>query len=621
MNHAIRYATLVVGIFGMHALAEPARDSLGDPLPGGAVQRLGTTRMRFAGGVSDYTYLEDDRAAVQLGKTLEIWDLAKGKRMSSVDIGERSAASMKLRPDGKALLFAFGPGQVVEWDLAARKTARTWQTGRKLNGATYGPDGKRMLVWRRLPPMLALWDLSTGKKLCEMTSEMSYVQVALIGKDGKTAWAGGGHAHILEQFDLATGKLVAKLWKDYCVYDMTLSADGTRLLVGSRHNGSEWNVATRKMLGRFRGHHGHAVPSVAYCGDPDQILTGSRDGSIRRWNRHKPEKYLARWWPHQGHVRAMQVSPDGKWVLSSDRKLLIETSVETGEPRINWQRHRGIVEAVVFLPDGLRAVSGSRDGTLRVWDVTTGKTLRVIEGAKLGAYCLAASADGKRVIAGCKDGVVREFSLADGKIIRELSGHRGWVRGVTYLAGEAGLLAGSADDGTVRVWSKDASKPIAVLEGHQGSVMSVASLPHGKGLLSAGRDGTVRLWDVASGKCTRVMEGHLGWVESVIALGEHRAASAGRDGVIRVWNLETGSIAGKLDAGTWLTSLAAAPDGKTLYAGDESRNVQVWDTSGGKRLRTLSGHQGVVTDVALSPDGSRLVSASADTTLLVWQTR
>ncbi len=621
MREACRSSLLVAGLLAGLTVAQEAQDRLGDPLPKGAVQRLGTTRMRFSRGVSDFTYLVDDRAAVLLGKMLEIWDLARGERREVLTIGESSPRSMDLRPDGKALLFAFASGNLLEWDVAAQRPTRRCNAGMELNGAAYGPHGKRTIVWRRLPPKLALWDLAKGEKLREMSSEMSYVQVALFGKSDQTVWAGGGHAHILETFDLTTGKLVAKLWKDYCVYDMTLSSDRKRLLVGSRHHGSEWDVTTHQMLGRFTGHHGHAVPSVAYCRDADRILTGSRDGSIRRWNRHKPDKYLARWWPHQGHVRRMQVSPDGKWVLSTDRRLLIETSVETGEPRIDWQRHRGGVEAVVFLPDGKRAVSGSRDETLRVWDVPTGKTLRVIEGASLGAYCLAASSDGLRVCAGCKDGVVREFDLADGKVLGKWKGHRGWVRGVTYLAGGQDRIASGADDGSIRIWTRDAAKPVAVLEGHQGGVLSVAALADGKRLLSAGRDGTVRVWDVTSGTCANVMEGHLGWVESVIGLGDGRAASAGRDGVVRIWDLKTGSLQNKLDAGTWLTSLAGSPDGRTLYAADERGDIQAWDVAAAKRVRKLSGHEGVVTDLALSSDGSRLVSASADTTLLVWRAR
>ncbi|MFN7171115.1 MAG: WD40 repeat domain-containing protein, partial [Candidatus Omnitrophota bacterium] len=79
--------------------------------------------------------------------------------------------------------------------------------------------------------------------------------------------------------------------------------------------GTEWELATYKCLKTFTGHHGGAVTSVAYCKEPEQLLTGSRDGSIRRWNRLEG-KALLRWCPHNGAVTHLAVSPDGRWVLS-----------------------------------------------------------------------------------------------------------------------------------------------------------------------------------------------------------------------------------------------------------------------------------------------------------------
>jgi len=597
-------------------------DALGDPLPSGAVQRLGTLRLRFRGGVTDYCYLSDGRAVILTGTAIEVWDLARGKRTARHKVADVGLSTMALRPDGQALLFVDGKGNVREWDLTQHRELRCWAAGQRgLNGARYSPDGKRVLTCGRLPPTVKEWDRETGRELIKITGGLAYNGMAVYSGDGKTAWAGGGCEHTLEHYDLATGKCLKRLWKDYCVYTMTLSADGTRLLVGSRHHGSEWRVDDYACLGKYKGHHGYAVPSIAYCRDADQILTGSRDGSIRRWNRHKSAKYLHRWWPHQGHVRRMRVSPDGKWVLSYGDNLLIETSVATGEPRIRWDRHRGTVQAAAFLPTGGRVVSGSIDETLRVWDVANGKTVRVIEGARLGAFSVAVSPDGKRIAAGCKDGVIREFAAADGKLLRELKGHRGWVRAIAYTPDGCRLLS-TADDGSVRGWDLDKAEPVVRLEGHRGGVLAVAVSPDGRLALSGGRDGTVRLWDLTARKQVWSTEAHRGWVNAVLFVGDGgQAMSGGRDGLVSRWDVRTGKVVAALNHGAWIKSLACSPDGKRAWSAGDDGAVVGWDLQTGQKVSTSAGHEGAVLALAVSPDGGHVVSGSADTTLLVWRSR
>ncbi|MBN1344461.1 MAG: hypothetical protein JXQ73_17360 [Phycisphaerae bacterium] len=594
-------------------------DGLGDPLPAGAVQRLGTLRMKFSAGVADYCYLPDGRAAVVTGTNVEVWDLSQGQRQDVRKVGDAGLISVMLRPDAKALLLADSRGSVIEWGLEEHRPLHRWPANqRKLNVAIYSPNAQRVLTTGSVPPTIKEWLLAEERELVSIQSGMACIRAAVYDADGKTAWVGGGYEHILERYDLTTGECLAKLWKDYCVYTMKRSADGQRLLVGSRHRCSEWRVSDATKLAEYSGHHGHAVPSIAYCRDPNDILTGSRDGSIRRWDRHQPGKYLARWWPHQGQVRELRVSPDGKWALSYGDNLLIETSVASGKARIQWDRHRGPVQAAAFLPSGRQAVSGSTDGTLRIWDVTTGKTARLIEGANLGAYAVTVAPDGQRIAVGCKDGKVREFACGDGRLLRELAGHRGWVRSVAY-APDGKRLVSSADDGSIRVWPAAGSELIARLVGHRGGVLAVAVSPDGRRAMSGGRDGTVRFWDLSAGKQICQAEAHRGWVNAVVFVGNgKRALSGGRDGRVLTWDVASGKMAGEMQHGSWVESLACSPDGARCYSGGDDGKVVAWDLGTRKRTATFAGHDGAVLALACSPDGKRVVSGSGDTTLLVW---
>jgi len=618
---AVLAAAIATGLAGR---ARAAEDRYGDPLPSGAVQRLGTLRLRYSSGIADLRYLPDGRGLIAVGSSVEIWDLAGGQPQATQKVCERPIASIDVRSDGQALLVADTGGTVHEWDLVNERELHAWPTDQAgLRMAHYSPDGERVLTTGSKPPTLKEWELATGQELVAITGRMHYFHEGIYGPDGKTAFVNGGAGTdpILAHYDLATGEPLNEWLKDYYAHarSIVLSDDGERLLVGSRHKATESRVDNYELLKQFTGHHGHAVVSVAYCKEPDQLLTGSRDGSIRRWNRLEGE-VLLRWCPHEAYVTHMQVSPDGQWVLSYGSGMVVESSLADGRPRATWQRHNGPVNAVAALPSTATVVSGSTDTTLRLWDISTGECLNTIEGANLGAYAIAVSPDGARAAVGCKDGVLREFALSDGNLIRELKGHRGYVRSVAY-APRGYHLVSSAGDGSMRVWGQETGNPVHILEGHRGGVLSVAVSADGKHALSGGRDATVRLWDLQAGELLQTCEGHRGWVQAVAFAGSNLIGLSGAaDGRVLKWNLSTGELLAEMSHGSAVYALACPADGQTAYAGGGDRAITCWNLATNEKTATLTGHEAAVLSLAMAPDQGRLVSASQDTTLLVWDT-
>lgn len=595
--------------------AGAAEDRYGDPLPEGALQRLGTLALRYPDGIGDLCYLPDGRGAIAVGAKVELWDLGAGRIERVDEPTPASIRSIEPSADGTTLLVADAAGEVRVWDLQARAVTATIVTGQSgLTTAHYSPDETRVLTTTGSPPTLREWDLATGEQLVAIEGRMHYFRQGIYGPGGRTAFVDGGAGSdpILAHYDLASGELLHEWHKDYYSHarSLELSADGKRLLAGTRHSAQEWHVATYERLGQFSGHHGHAVTAVAYCVDPDELLTGSRDGSIRRWNRHEAQ-VLLRWWPHQGHVTRIAVSPDGRWALSYGGGLVDERSIADGTPRIVRERHNGAVNAVAVSPGGA-AVSGSTDETLRVWDAASGESRLTIAGATLGVWALAVAPDGQRVAAGGKDGIVREFSLRDGSLLRELAGHRGYVRALSYTPQGSPLLS-SADDGTIRAWG-GADQPVHVLDEHLGGVLALDASTDGQFALSGGRDGTVRYWSLSGGNLLRSMAGHRRWVQAARFLDATTAVSADGYGAIIVWDLTTGEMLRRMEHGASVAALAV--QGRYIYAGGGSR-VSCWDAATGELLAARAGHADAILGLAVTADG-RVITASEDTTLLVW---
>jgi WD40 repeat protein len=281
--------------------------------------------------------------------------------------------------------------------------------------------------------------------------------------------------------------------------------------------------------------------------------------------------------------------------------------------------HTGSIEAVAVLADGSRALSGSSDKTLRLWDLATGETLRTLEGHTHSVSAVAVLADGSRAVSGSYDNTIRLWDLTTSETLRTLEGHTGWVSAVAMLADGSRALSGSYDN-TLRLWDLTTGETLRTLEGHTHSVHAVAMSADGSRALSGSSDNTLRLWELATGETLRTLEGHTSWVSAIAVLPDgSRALSGSDDDTLRLWDLTTGKTLRILEGHAgWVSAVTVRADGNHALSGSSDNTLRVWDLTTGETLRTLEGHTDSVRAVAMLADGSRALSGSSDNTLRLW---
>lgn len=181
-------------------------------------------------------------------------------------------------------------------------------------------------------------------------------------------------------------------------------------------------------------------------------------------------------------------------------------------------------------------------------------------------------------------------------------------------------IAAASHDGTVRVWSLASHQVRVVLRSGQRPVNAVAYDATGKRLAAAGTDRTVRVWDPSSGALIKTLRGHRRPVLAVAFSHDRRTlASAGQDGTIRLWNVgeEYNSQATLAEDIGNVFALAYSRAGMLASAGADG-TIRLWDPRSRRQIRQLAGHTDVVHDIAFSRDGTKLASASWDSTIRVW---
>ncbi len=288
--------------------------------------------------------------------------------------------------------------------------------------------------------------------------------------------------------------------------------------------------------------------------------------------------------------------------------------------------HTSLVTSVSVTPDGRRAVSGSWDKTLRVWDLESGQCLRTLQGHSNWVESVSVTPDGRRAVSGSDDKTLRVWDLESGQCLRTLGGHSQVVKSVSVTPDGRRAVSGS-DDKMLRVWDLESGQCLRTLEGHGSVVTSVSVTPDGLRALSASNDGTLRVWDLESGQCLRTLVGYSGMGPSVSLTPDGRRALSARgwgnlgrwEKTLRVWDLESGQCLRTLGGHSQVVkSVSVTPYGRRAVSGSDDGTLRVWELESGQCLRVLEGHSDVVSSVSVTPDGRRAVSGSDDHALQVW---
>ncbi len=289
--------------------------------------------------------------------------------------------------------------------------------------------------------------------------------------------------------------------------------------------------------------------------------------------------------------------------------------------------HRDMVWSVAFSPDGRRFLSasgnvfsGSKDNTVRLWDVDTGRELRRFQGHTEGVHCVAFAPGGRHAASGSADTTIRLWNVETGETVRRFLWHSKRVWSIAF-AGDGGRLVSGSWDHSLRLWDVSTGKELARLAGHTNGVNSVAFSPDGQLIASGSNDQTVRLWSAHSGQELQRLTGHEDYVTRVLfAPGGGRLLSASKDRTLRLWDTGTGKELHRFRGHTDVVCDAAFfPDGRRFLSGSWDQTLRIWDVGTGQELQCIDGHPQGVNCVAVSPDGCRLLSGCRDCLVRLWE--
>lgn len=566
-------------------------------------------------------------------RVIKVWDRQSLHAVLTLRGHAAAVTALAFRPDGRRLASGSADGSVRIWDTASGEEVLTWRGHEgTVTGLAFDPKGQRLASTgrgKRACGELKLWDAANGEAHAAKPWENLLTAVAF-SLDGRRLVTTGHDGKVIA-WDAATLKDISTLdgqnarirylrERDSWWTSLALSADGQSVGAGSSSGVVRvWGKSTpqEKLTSReFLPPNQTGVSGVAFSGRDGSILAAaSADNTIRGWftKTGKPAFTLR---GHHGAVTTVACSPDGESLLSGSRDRTVKLwNIRRHDDDLTLRASAGCT-SIAFSPAGAYLASASRDQAMRIRIMTTGK-MHKWQHLPESVNGLAFSPDGVQLACAGDDGGIRVREVTSGRKTLHLRGHSGPAHAVAFDL-SSNRLASAGEDGTIRIWDIARGRETLCLTGHEGAVHAVSFSPDGSSVISAGADGTVRVWDADTGRQRVALGDHEGPVYAVAFHPDgRRLATAGQDEVIRVWDVATWELVRNLRGHTGpVRSLAYGPQGRLASVGDDMA-VRLWDAAG-HELLALRGHSSTIRAVAFSRDGRQLASASDDQTIKVW---
>jgi WD40 repeat protein/serine/threonine protein kinase len=610
-----------------------------------------------------------------------LWQQCQGDQLFILGYHSNGVSAVGFLPDGKTAYSAGKDKAVRLWDLESKREIGLLAHDYAVTVAACSPDGRWLATGTQAQQEegpLRLWNLTTREAVI-LTTNFWLRRNSIVFSPDSQLLAFVDVYKGVHLWSVPARQEIARFPAYVHFQDalgVAFSPDGRTLACNENETGEIvlWDVYSQSEIKRLKGHKRY-VMSLAFTPDGQTLISGSTDKTVKLWDITKGRERNT-FTNYGAGVGGLRMSPDGKMLAtggSAGNQRITVQEIPSGKELLQVRGHQNIITDGSFSPDGQKFITGSADGTVRVWDVTASQKntetlsyptgLREVWGGNgtalslspdgehllpvfadrtFSVWATATLSDGERYalpVSGfscaglARGGKLAAFVKVDGNIVfwRRETGATNWFARPTTNASTRAVF--SADGKRLAIGG---IREVCVLDvDHQGkphsfsisdedsaqpfdTVMSLAFSADGQKLMAGFFYGLVKVWDLSGRTAEVTLKGHDYQVRGLALLSDGRTlVSVSRE--VRFWDLNSRQqIASLRPRPTLFHGASLSPDGRRLAVGGGDGLITIWDLASQQEVATLRGHDQSLHSFSFLSDGNTLVSIGLDR-LRVWR--
>ncbi|XP_064642967.1 protein qui-1-like [Lineus longissimus] len=555
------------------------------------------------------------------GSDVSMYHIASKKTIKAYKANNGKLRSMLLSYDNRLLCTGSSDGMVVVWSAA---------TGKELH--VFREHKSSILCLAITHKNHVLISGSKDKNFKVMTLEPFELQgtvachqgavTCIIVNSNDTVFATGSHDCKVRVWCI--DELVLMNVIDFGsrspIHSMALSIDNSFLIVGCEDKTVHLAAFITGTYLHQLDEHKSKVTSIAVARNCFQAAIGCADGKLHIYN-FRSRKLQKTYSDLSQAITSVAISGNDSYVMGSTKdhvyfwKLNQDQDLKVDSQDVRTEdEHTDVVTCIAVSNDGKTAISGSKDGTVKVWNLEVSDLVDTLDAHNGPITCVAMASDDAFIVSGSEDKMVKVWSNSLGIVVTNFKEHLHEISNVCILKDNLCILSTDVG-GVLKLWKADHGHTKLTFSGH-AEVMAVSPC----GLFSAsGASTCLNIWTVLDGDQIKSVS-HAERITCVVFTFDSQYIVTGSvDKSLKVWETQTGKLTQVLvEHDAMITTIAVTNCNQHVVSGSADTKILVWNLTTGTVEHHLSGHSGTVTALRLTSDGTVLISGSKDGTLRVW---